>query len=194
MCTRRSARRAATAAAAGIPMMTSRMSATLSDISLVKNGTPVNGAAATAGRSRKNTANPAAMPAVAATADSMAEITETCRGAAPASRIAAKRSSRRAADTRVAVPMKMSTGNSSPRATAEKMRSIPLASRPAPTRQLLPSHPLGGVVSTRVTVTAPGTWASWPAVRPMMMTREFGAGSAAGPIVPIWCPGYRSPS
>ncbi len=35
-----------------------------------------------------------------------------------------------------------------------------------------------------VTWLAPGTRESWPAVWPMMMMREFGAGSADGPMVP----------
>ena len=41
---------------------------------------------------------------------------------------------------------------------------------------------------------APGAFESWRAVRPMMMIREFGAGSAAGPMVPICLPPNRSPS
>ncbi len=45
-----------------------------------------------------------------------------------------------------------------------------------------------------VTCPAPGTLASWRGVWPMTMISEFGAGSAAGPIVPIWCPGNLSRS
>ncbi len=55
--------------------------------------------------------------------DSTAEITETCRGVAPTSRMAANRCSRRAAARRVAVPMKMSTGNSSAPATTARISS-----------------------------------------------------------------------
>ena len=44
------------------------------------------------------------------------------------------------------------------------------------------------------TSTAPGACESWRAVWPMTMISEFGDGSAAAPMVPIWCPGYRSRS
>ena len=63
----------------------------------------------------------------AATVDSTAAITEICRGVAPSSRIAANRCSRRAADSLVAVATKISTGASRASATAEKMKSMPLA-------------------------------------------------------------------
>ena len=170
------------------------MSGRLSDRSLVKNGAPVNGTVATAGRSRKNRPKPAATPMTAATADSMAEITDTCRGVAPASRMAANRCSRRAADSRVAAAMKISTGNSSAAATTERIRSMPLALMPTSTAQLLPLQPLGGIDWMLVTLWAPGTRESWPGVCPTMMISAFGAGSPAGPIVPAWCPGNRSPS
>ena len=94
-----------------------------------KNGSPVNGTAASGIRSTKNMPKPAATPAVAATVDSTAAITEICRGLAPTRRIAANRCSRRAADSRVAVPIKISSGVSRARATTDKMRSTP----PAPT-------------------------------------------------------------
>ena len=45
-----------------------------------------------------------------------------------------------------------------------------------------------------VTRVAPGTRASCAGAWPMTMTSEPGDWSAAGPIVPIWWPGYRSPS
>ncbi len=69
--------------------------------------------------------------AVAATVDSTAAMTEICRGRAPTRRIAANRCSRRAADSRVAVAMKISTGISRASATTEKMRSTPLAPTPS---------------------------------------------------------------
>ena len=87
--------------------------------------------AASGTRSTKNRPKPAATPAAAATVDSTAAITEICRGVAPTSRIAANRCSRRAADSRVAVPMKISTGVSRASATTARMRSIPLASVPS---------------------------------------------------------------
>ena len=71
--TRRSASRAATAAAAGMPTATSRMSGRVSDRSAGKNGAPVNGMAASGGRSRKNSPKPTATPAAAATVDSTAD-------------------------------------------------------------------------------------------------------------------------
>ena len=129
----------------------------LSDRSLGKNGAPVKGTAASGVRSRKNRPNPAATPATAATVDSTAEITETCRGVAPTRRIAANRCSRRAADSRVAVPMKISTGNSSAQATTDKIRSMPLALMPAPTAQLEPLQLLGEVAEMLLTSVAPGT-------------------------------------
>ena len=127
--------------------------------------------------------------------DSTAAITETCRGVAPTSRIAANRCSRRAADSRVAVPMKMSTGNKQRQRHHRQDQVDAVAFMPTAGQALaLPLQPLGGVVAIAVARTAPGAWASWAAVCPMTMTSEFGDGSAAAPIVPIWCPGYRSPS
>ena len=98
--TRRSASRATTTAAAGTPAATARMSGRLSDSSAGKNDWPVNGMAASGTRSTKNRPKPMATPATAATADSIAAISETCLGVAPTSRIAANRCSRRAADRR----------------------------------------------------------------------------------------------
>ena len=121
--TRRSETCAATAAPAGTPSATSRTSSTPSDMSLGKNGMPVNGMLASEPRNAKNRPKPTAVPATAAAVDSTAAITEICRGVAPTRRIAAKRCSRRAALSRVAVPMKISTGNSSPPAITPRMRS-----------------------------------------------------------------------
>jgi len=69
---------------------------------------------------------PDGCPSTAATVDSIAAISETCPRVAPARRIAANRSSRRAADSRVAVPMKISTGVKIARATTARMRSMEL--------------------------------------------------------------------
>jgi hypothetical protein len=57
-----------------------------------------------------------------------------------------------------------------------------------------PSHLLGAVVMMLVTCLAPGRRESSSGVWPMTMGKESGAGSAAGPIVPTWCPGKRSAS
>ncbi len=130
MLTRRRAIRAATAAATGTPK------ATASDVCRAER--QVAGEERRAGerdlrapgRSRKNSPNPAATPITAATLDSTAEMIAICRGVAPTSRIAAKRCSRRLADSRVAVPMKIRTGNSSAAATTDSTRSMPLASMP----------------------------------------------------------------
>ena len=130
MCTRRSASRAATAAATGTPIATTRMSGRLSDRSPGKNGWPMNGMPATGMRSRKKIPNPTATPRIPAAADSVAASRETCLRVAPARRIAANRSSRRAADSRVAVAMKISTGARMASATTDKMRSMALAPPP----------------------------------------------------------------
>ena len=130
MCTRRSASRAATAAAAGTPIATARMSGGLSDRSPEKNGSPTNEMPATGPRSRKKTPKPRATPRTAATVESTAASRETCLRVAPTRRIAANRSSRRAADNRVAVAMKISTGASTASATTDRMRSLVLAPIP----------------------------------------------------------------
>ncbi len=137
MFTRRSASRAARADAAGTPTATARMSGRLRDSSAGKNDCPVNGMAASGIRSTKNSPKPMTIPAAAAPADSTAAITEVCLGVAPTSRIAANRCSRRAADRRVAVPMKISTGISSARATTDRTRSMPDGVRPPRITQVL---------------------------------------------------------
>nr|WP_255649234.1 hypothetical protein [Frankia sp. ArI3] len=147
----------------------------------------MKGIGASAGRSRANSPNPAATPPTAATLDSTAAITEICRGVAPTRRIAAKRCSRRAADSRVAVPMKIRTGNSSAAVTTDRTRSMPFALMP--TSRHCPLQPLGGVVAMAVTWVACGVRASWSARRPTTRINESGAGSAAGPRVPICRPG-----
>ena len=70
--------------------------------------------------------------------DSTAAMSETCRGVAPASRIAANRSSRRAADSLVAVPMKMSSGNKIATATTDMTKSMLFAFMPSPGRHWSP--------------------------------------------------------
>ena len=140
MFTRRSASRAARADAADTPTATARTSGRLRDSSAGKNDWPVNGMAASGIRSTKNSPKPMTIPAAAATAataDSTAAITEVCLGVAPTSRIAANRCSRRAADRRVAVPMKISTGISSARATTDRTRSMPDGVRPPRITQVL---------------------------------------------------------
>ncbi len=193
-CTRRSASLAAAAAAAGTPAATIRMSGRLSERSPGKNGAPVNGIAAIGTRNTKNSPKPAATPRTAASVDSTAAIIETCRRVAPASRIAANRCSRRAADSLVAVVMKISTGNSIASATTGRTRSIAFALMPRPSTQLSPVQPFGGVAEIAEARTAPGACESCAAVSPAMTTSEFGDGSAAAPIVPACRPGYRSPS
>ena len=188
MFTRRSASRAATAAATGTPTATTRMSGRLSDSSAGKNGWPVNGMAASGIRSTKNRPKPMATPTTAATVDSTAAISEICLGVAPTRRIAANRCSRRAADRRVAVPMKISTGSSSASATTDRTRSMPFGLRPPRITQLLP-QPLGGVVLRLVTFAAPGRCDICAAERPTTMTSESGDGRPAWPMRPAWCPG-----
>ena len=88
----------------------------LSDRSPGKKGSPVNGTVASDGRSTKNRPKPAATPSDGG--DGRLRPPRSPRpaaGVAPTSRMAANRCSRRAADSRVAVPMKISTGNSSAR-------------------------------------------------------------------------------
>jgi hypothetical protein len=106
------------------------MSSGLSVSSAGKNGWPMNGMPATGMRSRKKIPNPAATPRIAAAVDSVAASRETCLRVAPTRRIAANRSSRRAADSRVAVAMKISTGARMASATTDRMRSVALAPPP----------------------------------------------------------------
>ena len=126
MCTRCSASRAATTAATGTPITTARMSTVLSVSSAGKNGSATNGMPATGARSRKKIPKPAATPRSAAAVDSTAASRETWSRVAPTRRIAANRCSRRAADSRVAVAMKISTGASTASATMARMNSMPL--------------------------------------------------------------------
>jgi hypothetical protein len=131
---------------------------------------------------------PAIVPAAAATVDSTAEITETCRGVAPTSRIAANRCSRRAAASRVAVPIRISTGTINAPATIVSTRVMPSAPMPIAQR----SQSLGSVVMMLDTRSAPDIPDSSSGVRPTTISSESGEGSALSPIVPISRPGNRS--
>ena len=122
MRTRRSASSAATAAATGTPIATARMSGGLSDSSAGKNGWPINAMPATRTRGRRTCRTAATR--TPATVDSTAASQETCLRVAPTRRIAANRCSRRAADSRVAVAMKISTGASTASATTSRMKSM----------------------------------------------------------------------
>ncbi len=122
MRTRRSASSAATAAATGTPNSTARTSGGLSDSSAGKNGWPMSGCRLTGMRSPKKIPNPAATPTAPATVDSV--YAETCLRVAPTSRMAANRCSRRAADRRVAVAMKISTGARMASATTNRTKSM----------------------------------------------------------------------
>jgi hypothetical protein len=159
----------------------------------------MNGMPATGPRSRKKIPKPAATPKTAATVDSVAASRETCLRVAPTRRIVANRCSRRAADSRVAVAMKISTGARMASATTDKIRSLALAGAPAlggmmvrpwglTSVRRLPGLP-GTVVAIEVTGTLFGVCASCAGVRPTTMTSEFGDGSAASPITPARCPG-----
>ena len=125
MLTRRRACHAATAAAIGMPIPTNSTSTTLSDRSPVKNRSPVKAIVAIAGRSAKKRPKPATTPTTVATLDSTVASLAICRGVAPTRRMAAKRCSRRAAESRVAPPMNTSTGNSSAAATTDKTSVTP---------------------------------------------------------------------
>ena len=95
--------------------------------------------------------------------------------------------------------MKISTGNSTARATTDRIRSVPLAWIPPPGGKYCrppgfgwyppPKGLPGTVVAIDVTRTLSGVRASCAGVRPMMMTSEPGDGSAASPTVPIMRPG-----
>ena len=104
-------------------------------------------------------AKPTATPATAANDDSTAAITETWCGVAPTRRMAAKRSSRLAADSRLAVAIKMSIGTK--RMTAAPAR-IHWRMGPLPLPLLLwQLKQLARVCWMPRTSTAPGTRDSW---------------------------------
>ena len=153
-----------------------------------KNRAPVNGMRATSGRSAAKPTAPSSAPTADATADSTAAMTAICRGVAPTRRIAANRCSRRAADRRVAPPMKTSRGNTSAAVTTVRTSVIPLASTPTPSAHS-PAHWLGGVVLIRATWATRGCCERSAALRPTTTISESGAGRAAGPITPASRPG-----
>jgi NAD(P)-dependent dehydrogenase (short-subunit alcohol dehydrogenase family) len=104
-------------------------------------------------------------------------------GGEQARRIAANRCSRRAAASRVAVLMNMTTGNSNASAATARITSSVLALPPAPAKVAAPA------VAMLSTLADPGTRASCGGVCPMTMISESGDGSAAGPIMPA-CQGH----
>ena len=110
--TRRSASSDATADAAGTATSMARYPQAVGVTVAGKYRVPVSSAPASAGRTARNTPMPRIAPASALTTESTEAITLMSRGVAPTSRSAAKRSSRRAAASRVAVPIRISTGNS----------------------------------------------------------------------------------
>jgi hypothetical protein len=124
---------------------------------------------------------------IVAMPDSTVESTEIWRGVAPTSRMAAKRCSRRAADSRVAPAMKTSTGSSRAAITMDKMSVIPLSLMPTPMKQSL--QLFGVVVLILLTWRASGSWDRSATLRPTTMISEFGAGSAASPMAPTSRPG-----
>ena len=177
--TRRSASPAASAAATGTPTATRAIWDHCSDRSAGKNGLPLKGTAASAGRPRKKRPIPPTTPTAAAMHPSAAATTEICRGVAPTRRMAAKRCSRRAAASRVAVAMKISTGNNKAPATTARMNSsLDWWDGPA-----------SGAVSKLRTCAAPCMFARSSTVWPITMVSDFGEARADGPIVPTWCPG-----
>ena len=156
MLTRRSASRATSADVTGTPSPTRSTSAGLSDRSLGKNGAPVNGIDASGVRSKKNSPKPSHVPTTEEKTASTQAISAICRGVPPASRIAANRCSRRAADSRVALPVNISTGNSRASAITDSTRSMAFAFRPTPIRQpLLLPQLFGGVAEIAVISRAP---------------------------------------
>ncbi len=112
ICTRRSDSSDATADTTGTatsrPMYSAAVGVTVSAKYLI----PMNDAPARAGWARAKMPMPTATPNKPLTAASTDATTLTCRGVAPTSRIAAYRSSRRAADSRVAVLIRMRIGKS----------------------------------------------------------------------------------
>ena len=144
---------------------------------------PVSVAVASAGRIARNTPMPTAVPRTALITESTEAITLMSPGVAPTSRSAAKRSSRRVAASRVAVLIRISTGNrtaSAPVANAYRKNGVN-TSGPGP-------------VPIAVTHWVPGTRASAAGSYPTYTTSSFGPVSAAPPIVPASVPGNRSPS
>jgi hypothetical protein len=111
---------------------------------------------ASAGRSSSNSPIPSAAPRSPLSAASTAASTLICPLVAPTSRSAANRSSRRAAASRVAVPIRMRIGNRNARAPTTN------ASRKYGDHTCLP-----GAVLIAVTATEVGSRASTEAGSPM---------------------------
>ena len=116
-------------------------------------------------------------------------IVEICRGVAPTRRIAAKRCSRRAADSRVAPADEDQHGEQQRRRRPPTSTSVmPFASVPTSGRSRRRSRS-GDVVLIRVTSWAPGSCASESARRPMTMIRCRARAARPAPIVPTSAPG-----
>ncbi len=159
------------------------------DRSCGKNGSPVNGICARPARIAKNTPKPASVPVTAATADSTVANRLIWRGVAPTSRIAANRCSRRAAERRVAVPMKINSGKSRAADTTERVRTMPLL--PMPIGQ---SQVSGETATMRVTSVAPSMRPTSSRAPPTTTISESGEGRAASPSTAVCRPGKRSRS
>src|ERR1039457_987627 len=147
--TRRSARSDAAAEASGTATSSARYPQTVGVTVSAKYRVPVSVAAASAGRIARNTPMPTAVPRNALTTESTAAITLMSPGVAPTSRSAENRSSRRAAASRVAVLIRISTGNrtaSTPVAKAYRKNGVNT------------SGP--GLAPIEVTHRVPGTFAS----------------------------------
>ena len=147
--TRRSAASAASADAAGTATSMARYTQAARLTVVAKYLVPVSSAPASAGRIARNRPIPAIAPKNVLTTESTEAMTLMSRGVAPTSRNAANRSSRRAAASRVAVPIRIKMGNSTastPTANAYRKNGVKTAGPGVPCR----------VVTSRV----PGTAAS----------------------------------
>ena len=144
---------------------------------------PRNDAFARAGRTAAKIPMPRTTPISALTNASIEAMTLICRGVAPTRRMAANRSSRRAAASRVAVPIRMSIGNRT--ASAPTMNA---------TLKYGENTCCGSPVAIRSTVIVFGNAASWAGWYPMKTASSSGPDRAWGPIVPVRMPGKRAPS
>src|SRR5579862_2619210 len=125
--TRRSASTDVAAEASGTATSNARYPQAVGVIVAAKYRVPVSVAAASAGRIAWNPPMPTAVPRTALITESTEAITLMSPGVAPTSRSAAKRSSRRVAASRVAVLIRISTGNktaSTPVANAYRKNGV----------------------------------------------------------------------
>ncbi|GAB3667776.1 hypothetical protein GCM10027589_33910 [Actinocorallia lasiicapitis] len=91
----------------------------------MKNRVPDRSNPANTGRTTTNNPKPTTVPTPAATVDSTAANTATCRELAPTNRNAANRCSRRAADNRVAAPINTNTGKINASPVTSRINAIP---------------------------------------------------------------------